>query len=262
VECINSRPRISIFFIKDIMNLSTTEKEILENIIYADIFQWPLFKNELRGNINKLLEKKIIGTKNGYYFLSGKEYLVERRLEGEKWAGEKMAIARKAANFLKIIPTILLVGVSGGLAVGNVSQNDDIDFFIVCQNGSLWTSRFLATVLLDIFGLRRKPADKFYKDKICLNMFVDEIGMEELKKQKDLFTKHELVQLKPMFERAISINLSFMERFFKFIQLKIMAKRRTSEKIEPHRLMFHPQDRRKLVIKKYEKKLLAIAKAL
>jgi len=247
------------------------KQSILEKIIYADIFDWPLREDEIFTQIpnpkfqitKALIKNKIISKKNNFYFLPGKENLVKRRLQRENWAQSKYEIAQKAANILKIIPTILLVGISGGLAVGNVSQNDDIDFFIVCANNTLWTGRFFSLIILDLFGMRRHPKDKNFQDKICLNMFVDEIGFSDLKKETDIYTQHELQQLKIIWQRKAYFKnkTSFVENFLKKLQLKYMQNKITSEKIEAHKLMFHPKDAKKLVLGKYQKKLLTLAKA-
>ena len=279
------------------------EKSILKTLAYGDVFGWPMNEDEiftktqsskskaqsdklkLKTGLKQLLKENKIGFKNGLYFLYGKEVIVEKRLQREKWAIKKMQLAKKSAEKLKIIPSILLVGVSGGLSVGNADKNDDIDFFIICRSGTLWTTRFLSTLLLDILGKRRKPNDKKFKDKICLNMFVDEKGMIVPKKEKDLYTAHEVVQMKPLWDRGVhdrflegnkwvneffssakrkmqsvkssgkfkflSFVFSMFEPVLAFIQKKYMSNRRTSEKIEPHRLMFHPEDKREWVMREY-----------
>ena len=283
------------------------EKAILKTLIYSDVFGWVLSKNEVFAKyqklnikdkkhisniknfekcLNELIAKKKIGKKGDFYFLPGREPLVERRLEREKWAGKKMKIAKKIAKKLKIIPSILLAGVSGGLAVGNVSLDDDIDFFIICRRGTLWTTRFLSTLMLDILGKRRRPGDKDVRDKICLNMFVDELGMEIPKKERDLYTAHEVVQMRPLWDRGVydrfleenkwvrdylpnsvkdchgpavpdlaMTKVCFLEKTLGWLQVKYMFNKRTREKIEAHRLMFHPDDKREWVMKEYLKRV-------
>jgi hypothetical protein len=298
----------------------TVEQVILKTLIYADIFNWPVREDEIFAQSQKskvksqnyiknlrnlrtvldLLVKsgKIIKNKN-YYFLPEKTDLVLKRLGVEKEAKRKMEIARQTAPWLKIIPTILLTGVSGSLAVGNVGKDDDIDFFIICRNGSLWITRFLSTLLLDILGKRRRPNNTSIRDKICLNMFVDQIGMVVPEKEKDVYTAHEIKQLKVLWQRdniypkflkannwiyknsklkaqnskvqgksqkfcalSCSFNLCFLsfalksvESFLRWLQLLYMNKKRTSEKIEEHRLLFHPKDRRREILKEYKKRL-------
>ncbi len=306
------------------LNKAAIEQSILETLAYADVFSWPIAEEELfrqiqsskplptggQGKIqkqnlnlktvlNKLIKKKIIAKKDNFYFLCGRNRLVERRQEREKWVAGKMAIARNAAKWLKLIPSILLVGVSGGLAVGNVTQDDDIDLFIICRSGTLWTTRFLAILLLELLGRRRRPGESDYKNKICLNMFVDEKGMAVPESERDIYTAHEIKNLKILWERngtyreflkanqwheilrskskeqRVKTNPNWenfscergfafyilyfaftkIEPFFRWLQLKYMKRRRTQEKIEPHRLLFHPEDRRAWVLKEYQKRL-------
>ncbi len=313
------------------------KQSILRTLAYSQVFGWPLSKKEIFAKsqssklknqnlaqiIKQLIKNKKIEYKNGYYFLSGNKVLAERRIQREKWAAEKFKIARRQANFcffrrttssspfslsfnsrraagyLKIIPTILLVGVSGGLAVGNVDYKDDIDFFIICRSNSLWTCRFLAVLLLDFLGLRRRPKDKNFRDKICLNMFVDEAGLAVPENEHDLYTAHEVAQMKPLWDRGVYVSfleenkwvidylpksnvkiqkpkiqvksknfiilicyfafrilifaLRLFEPFFSLIQKKYMVSNPTNEKIETHRLMFHPKDSRPEALKKYYK---------
>jgi len=48
---------------------------------------------------------------------------------------------------------------------------------------------------------------------------------------------------------------NLFEPVLAFIQKKYMSNRRTSEKIESHRLMFHPEDKREWVMREYLKKV-------
>ena len=87
-------------------NNEAIEQSILKTLAYADIFGWPVMENEIllkmqnakiKNALKKLIENKIIGYSQNYYFLYGKDKLVERRLQREKWAREKLVIAKKAA---------------------------------------------------------------------------------------------------------------------------------------------------------------------
>jgi len=102
---------------------------------------------------------------------------------------------------LRLIPFIKMVAVTGNLAMRNANQEDDIDFLIITQRKRLWLSRFLAVVLLELLGKRRRPEEKEVKDKICLNMFLDEDHLEMSEKQQNLFSAHEILQLKSLYEK-------------------------------------------------------------
>lgn len=48
---------------------------------------------------------------------------------------------------------------------------------------------------------------------------------------------------------------SKLEALARWVQLKYMSSRRTTEVVEPGRIRFHPQDAREWVLKEYQKRL-------
>jgi len=168
----------------------------LVTVAYADIFDYPLTHKELvRWMISSGISPK---EHKEYYYLPGRSSLVAVRQERARWQQEKWNIARRAAGILSHIPTIQLVGVTGGLAMNNAKKDDDIDLFIITQRGYLWTTRLLTTILL--FGMRRKRNHIRVKNKICLNMFMMEDAL--VLQEQDLFTAHEVLQMEPVFDRG------------------------------------------------------------
>lgn len=189
-------------------------KTILRTLIYADIFDYPLKREEigkwLIGSkiinyklqiINQLQNSKLIKKKNGYYFLKERENIINIRLQRESYAKEKLKLAKKITSILKIIPTIQLIGITGALAMNNTKKDDDIDLFIITSANFLWTTRFFTTMIVEFTGLRRHRGEYIANDKICLNMFVDDEHLEVPKKEQDLFAAHEVLQMKPIFQR-------------------------------------------------------------
>jgi len=77
----------------------------------------------------------------------------------------------------------------------NADEDEDIELFIVTRHNTLWMTRLLVTVLADIYGIRRRPEDVSVKNKVCLNMFMDEGTMALPVQERDLFSAHEVVQL-------------------------------------------------------------------
>ena len=53
----------------------------------------------------------------------------------------------------------------------------------------------------------------------------------------------------------VSKIFSQLEALAQKLQLKYMAKRRTTEVVEPGRIRFHPQDCRKWILKEYKERL-------
>ena len=188
------------------------KKAVLKTVAYADIFAYPLSLKQLHlflieqqiswDHFQKAdFKNSLLQEKNGFYFLKGKQNLVKLRAEKEKISQKKLSLAIKKANWLKVIPSIRMVGLTGNLAMRNAQDQDDIDLLIVTKAGGLWLTRLLTVLFLDFFNWRRLPGQKKVKDKICLNMFLDESHLQIPKAKQNLFTAHEVVQLKPLWER-------------------------------------------------------------
>lgn len=189
---------------------------IFKTLAYADIFDYPLKKEEiwrrlvsehrfkvgfreLKKEISRL---SLVDYSRDYYFFKGRGNIVSLRLKREGWSREKLKKAERVIHILKLIPTIKMAGLTGNLAVENCDENDDIDLLIITASGTLWLTRFFTTLFLDILGRRRRPGQKEFRDKFCLNMFLDEDHLGIPQGEQDLYTAHEVVQMKPLWDRS------------------------------------------------------------
>lgn len=181
------------------MNL-TLRDAIIAAISYADIFDYPLTEEELRVWLPFISKRTLLAKLQGESLRSCKRFIAIRK-QREEWSREKWIRARRVGKLLKLVPTITLVGVTGGLTRSNARQEDDIDFLIITAPNTLWVSRALSTVLLDFFRLRRRPGDTHFRNLICLNMFMSEDGLSVPASERDLFTAHEVLLMTPLWER-------------------------------------------------------------
>lgn len=184
----------------------------LKALIYADIFDYPLNRKEIYLWLIRSGERKIkrdrtiknsgiVRHQKGFYFLKGRKKIVALRRLREAWSRKKIEIAKKIALWLRIIPFIKLVGISGSLAMKNSDQDDDIDFLIITKKNRLWITRGLVTIMLDLLGIRRRFGEKIAKDRVCLNMFLGEDSLAVPENEQDLYSAHELVQLQPVWDK-------------------------------------------------------------
>lgn len=196
------------------------EKAVLRTLVYHNLFDYALTSEEIwrllivnekrktqnaklqRKAQNYLVKVKRIERKNGFYFLKGRERIIRVRKRREKFSRRKIEIAKKVVKWLGLIPTIKMIGVTGAVAVGNAKKNDDIDLLLVTASERLWLTRILAVLFIEVLGKRRRPTDKKVADKICLNIFLDENHLEMPKEKQNLFVAHEIVQMKPLFDRG------------------------------------------------------------
>ncbi|OGG08599.1 hypothetical protein A2154_00640 [Candidatus Gottesmanbacteria bacterium RBG_16_43_7] len=190
----------------------TLRESVLTTIAYADVFDYPLTAREVHlwliyrsadvSRIIKELQAITDGGGDGLYVLSGRKLLAKKRAINRRTADHKWRVARQAVGWIRRIPTISLIGVTGGLAMNNASAADDIDLFFIVRDHTLWISRFLITLTVEICGRRRHPDQKNISDAICLNMFMTESALEVIDNQQDLYGAHEVLQMIPLWERG------------------------------------------------------------
>ncbi|MBI2195842.1 MAG: hypothetical protein HYU48_02250 [Candidatus Levybacteria bacterium] len=232
--------------------------------------------------------------KDGWYFMSGREKLIGKRLKRRKESARKLEIAYKVADVLSSVPTALLIGVSGGVSLHNAEKNDDIDIFVIAKKNTIWLTRISIVLLLLFRGKYRKRLDRKVADKICLNMLIDEKGLTFPNERQDLYTAHEIVQMKPIFNRnktyekflgqntwvlgfmpnalekikdkrlkikdrkklsAIAYLLPAVEFLVKEIQLWYIKRHMSRETISGEMLAFHPLNNKEKIMQAYDARL-------
>lgn len=194
--------------------MDSREKSILKTLLYADLFDYPLTKEEI---FKFLISKKSVShseiaevLKNshlpiekakGYFYIKGRQALVGKRERREKVSVAKLSRAKEIIKKIGFIPSIKLVGVSGALSMRNSDEDDDIDLFVITKKELAWTTRLLLTVLLSVFGVYRNRQSKNFSNKICLNLILDENRIDLSQSSRDLYTAHEIVQLLPILNK-------------------------------------------------------------
>jgi predicted nucleotidyltransferase len=188
------------------------QQAILKTLAYADVFSYPLTAKEIHlfligQKTNQTdLAKELKGLKNvsqkrGFFYLKNQEKIFFLRQKRKKYSQEKLKIARKVTGWLKLVPWIKMVGITGNLAMNNADMDDDIDLLIVTTKDRLWLSRLSAILIAELLRVRRRPGQKSVANKICLNMFLDEVHLKIPQKEQNLLTAHEICQLRPFFSK-------------------------------------------------------------
>lgn len=257
-------------------------------LVYHDLFDYPLTRDELwYWQMGESQEPKHIVERFGnIVFLEGREKNILKRLGKARASKKKIAIARRAAGVLALLPTVKMVGVSGGLSMNNADENDDIDLIIITAVDTLWITRLLSFVLLWAAGLKlRRFGEKELADKLCLNMWITQ-GNLGFAPRYDVYTAHEIAQIKvlkdkecvykkllkenawvrsffpnafdvsfklsqktgtkgdALISKIINYALQNLLRLFDLaaylLQSRYMAGKKTKEKVERGRAMFHP----------------------
>lgn len=290
------------------VKLIHVKEAIWTTLLYSDIFSFPLSKDELwnflitqkkiaRNEFEESLQKieKDIVFINGYYCLHKREEIIAQRIKNISEVKKKLQQARFIAKRLAIIPSILFIGISGGLAANNVTKEDDIDFVIIVKKNTLFVSRISLLVILEILGVRRYRNQKNTADTICVNLLFDETALIWPKDKRNVYTAREIVQMMPLFERKnlyqrfFSANAwaqkyfpnkkilkknfiskensffdriiflflmnSFVEFIFRNIQMSLMRKHQTKEIVTKHFLALLPNDYRIEILRQLRLKM-------
>ncbi len=196
------------------MELNNKQKTLLYTLLYSDIFNFPLTEEELwrdlisdekidRDTLRKTLKSlsKLITSKNGFYCLAGREKIIDQRKERTKITQKKLKIATTVAKYLSYIPTVYLIGITGRLAHSDADVNDDIDMIFITKKNTIWATRLLALTILELLNVRRTRNDTNPKNKICLNLIIDESALAWPEVKHDLYTAHEITHIYPLIVR-------------------------------------------------------------
>lgn len=262
-------------------------------ILYHNIFDYPLTKAELsKWKVAKGVSSLTsITSKDGFYFLKGREEIIKKRLQKEKYSKKKLKIAQKASKLISKIPSVLFVGITGALAMNNAGKNSDIDLIVVTKQNTLWLTRLVILVILFLLGIPiRRAGENEQRDKLCLNMWLDKTDLVWPKKDRNIYTAHEIAQIVPLvnkqktYEKFLwknkwildfwpsaigreyigtrisyiaknqyaiyNILYTFLNKFAFKIQYFYMRNKITREIVTPTRAIFHPTDWGKKVLKK------------
>ncbi len=165
-------------------------RAIVETIAFFDLFNYPLTSDEIRNYLWKAkadldeIEEALSGIeeiekKERFYFLKGREEIINKREERFGFTSRKLKRARLIAKIFKIFPWIKMIAVGNLIGKNNLRDESDIDFFVITEKNRIWITRFFTAALMQVFGLRPKRGKM--RDKICLSFYIaeDEINLEK-----------------------------------------------------------------------------------
>jgi len=195
-------------------------KYILTTLTYYDVMDYPLTSFEIWKYLTKISEQgsaskdkfsledvfkelgneklqKFIEEYRGYYFLKGRKNLVDQRIARNKIAEQKFRIVRSVAWWLRFVPYVRMVAVTGRLAMKNTERKSDLDLLVVLQAGKIFTGRTFTTLMVHMLGKRRYG--KKITNRICLNYFITTKSLEI--NLKDAFSASEYSFMVPIWGR-------------------------------------------------------------
>jgi predicted nucleotidyltransferase len=170
---------------------------------------------EVEQELARLVAAGAVDTRDGFYFFREREALVADRREKQIRALEKWQRLRRIVFWLQAIPFLRGVAATGSLTFDNAKPTSDLDVLVIAAENRVWTVRFLLTVLLDIFRLRRRPHGPT-ANRVCLNHYLAADSLEF--PYRSLYTALEYARLVPLLSeetcRAFrAANRSWIEEY-------------------------------------------------
>ena len=251
-------------------------------LLYHDIFEYPLTVKELarwRGGPKLKLRRGRPKTVflDGFFVLKNKEAQIEKRRIKEEISRKKLKMLATIVPYFKSHKNVLMIGITGSLAMQSSTEDSDIDLMIVTRKGTLWTTRL--GVLLYFLRNKtkiRRAGNTDQVDRLCLNMWLDEEDLIIEPNVRSPYTAHEIAQVLPLvnkehiFEEFVSKNLwvkdywpnalnsagldteksrlkigigyQVLEKVAYLLQKIYMSRKITREVVAPTRAFFHPFD--------------------
>jgi predicted nucleotidyltransferase len=139
--------------------------------------------------------------KNGNAFAYCSKLSVDKKWNGEFSRNEKSEYLDEYISYINkwwwifsYLPFVKEIYLANSITFNSLSSESDIDLFVVCKRGRVWTSRLLVSFLMMFFWIKRSKKD--YIKKFCLSFFVDEDN-ENLKSimlwSKDVYLANSIV---------------------------------------------------------------------
>jgi len=179
------------------------DEAILQTLIYADIFDYPLTPGEVhhfligacastdsvRAALNESSWLLAHTTRaNGYVMLRGRQAIGPLRDERRRASAALWPRARRWGRVVGCLPFVRMVAVTGALALDNAPAGDDVDYLIVTAPGRVWLARGLAVLVVRAARLRGVG--------LCPNYVLAETALAQ--SRRDLFVAHDLAQMVPL----------------------------------------------------------------
>lgn len=196
-------------------------KEMEIYIFLSEKISFQRFRNNLKNMcMSHRLVKQVFDKDERFQIIENESMF---RSSSRKYERGKLYFdqVRSILKYLKIVPAIKYVGISGSLSMLHVGKRSDSDIFIITSSDTIWRTRFILLIYKHLLALFFPYIGK----KLCFNLFFAENQLVLRKKKQNIYIGHEILQLKTIinkdqiYEKLIAEN-NWMVKFFPNIDIK------------------------------------------
>jgi glycosyltransferase involved in cell wall biosynthesis len=184
------------------------DEAIQKTINYSNLFQYPLTPDELRERLFDVeVDERTFARALSAMRLEPDHALLNLRAQREAISDEAIREVQPHLRTLASLPFVRMLAFSGSTAHRNMTTTEDIDLFLIIEDGRLWAVFLIAVVWAKVKGLRKR---------LCMNYLISDAALPLY--EHDLFTAQQAASLKPVFgktlyDRFIEMN-PFIRRSF------------------------------------------------
>jgi glycosyltransferase involved in cell wall biosynthesis len=166
---------------------------ILKTVAHSKLFQYPLTPDEIRERLFgvKVDNSAFRAVLEGLH-LQENEELIRLREARERISDQAIREAQPHLATMASIPFVRMLAFSGATAHRNMVTADDVDLFMIVEEGKLWAVFLLFMIWAKVKGLRRQ---------LCVNYVLSDAALPLF--EHDVFTAQQAISIKPIYGRSV-----------------------------------------------------------
>ncbi len=190
---------------------SGLQAAIHKTIKYAELFQYPLQRHEIYDRLFDIeIDELRLNRMLDSIRFEPDPHLLKIRANREAISDAAIRDAMPHLQTLASMPFVRMIAFSGSTAHRNMTSQEDVDLFIIVENGKLWAAFLCAVIWAKAKGLRKR---------LCMNYLISDAALPLM--DTDVFTAQQVASLKPIYgktvyDRFLSMNPFVRRRFPNF----------------------------------------------
>ncbi len=185
------------------------------DVVAESEVQHPISFDTIFHQLDVMVKEKVIAEHRGYYFLLGRENLVDLRINNYIYGFQRERLISRYLRVTRHMPFVRGIALAGSQALGLPREGSDIDLLIITEPKFMWIARNFLTLYFRLLGKQRHG--EHIANRFCLNHYLGTI--REVDVEKNLYKAMEYTKLRPVvYPQTIELfqlmNQSWIRQFF------------------------------------------------